>query len=159
MLNNGNAAENKCENGVSIDYWSVNWCCYWNIVLSVRYLHIVSVDMQSSMDEEATEKEALCDLLWCVRGEWRQEGDGIIVFNFIVSSYVNDDLRSEAIIYPLDLIVPHPIPIQRLSISFALTKKRWVFQYLSSSVLFLSGREISFLFLFPFFSNGVTNRL
>ena len=63
MLDNRNEEEDECENGVSIDRRSVDRCCDRDIVLSVRCLHIVSLDLQPSLDEEATEKEAFRDLL------------------------------------------------------------------------------------------------
>ena len=63
MFDNWNQEENQCQNGVPIDCRGVDGRGYRDIVLSVRYLHIVSVDLQPSVDEEAAKKEAFCDLL------------------------------------------------------------------------------------------------
>ena len=63
MLDNGNQEEDQCQNGVSIDCGGVDGRCCRDIVLPVRHLHILSVDLQPSEDEEATTKEAFCDLL------------------------------------------------------------------------------------------------
>lgn len=104
MRYDGNQAEDEREDCVPFHSRGVDWFGRGELLLRVWHLHFVALGVQPPVDEEAAEKEALCAVLWSVRGWgfWSLECELVFSFGYLFEMVLLfDDERSATPWIPL----------------------------------------------------------